>query len=99
MWRFILGIRSDVCADFPAVNQRVLSLKLEQMGISNVQTASSGLEALSVARSAAVPFDVILMDVWFLCFLTMGEGRSDACIIVLLWHAKSGLPDICKRCS
>ena len=54
---------SFLVVDDIAVNKRVLSLTLEQRGLRNVRTASSGAEAIETARTALPPFDVIFMDV------------------------------------
>ena len=52
----------SICAE---LNRRVLTLKLEQMGLKFIRCANDRAEALREACGAAVPFDLVLTDVCF----------------------------------
>ena len=52
-------------ADDVPMNRRVLSLKLQQMGFSNITEAGDGLEALRMIQESSTVFSAIMMDVCF----------------------------------
>ena len=54
---------SFLVVDDIAINRRVLTLTLEQRGLLNVRSASSGIEAIQAVRTADPRFDVVFMDV------------------------------------
>jgi CheY-like chemotaxis protein len=45
------------------LNQRVITLKLQQRGFTSIDVTSSGLEAINTVQCATVAYDIILMDV------------------------------------
>jgi len=54
-------IRALVVDDNPQV-LRVINRQLEKLGVSQVQTAADGAEALRLVTSASQPYDVVLCD-------------------------------------
>ena len=67
---------------------RVITRQLERLGISQVQTAADGDEAMRLVTSAAPPYDVVLCDFCMpneggLAFLRRLADRSDKPAVIL----------------
>ena len=92
-------IRALVVDDDPQV-LRVINRQLEKLGISQVQTAADGEEAMRLVTSAPQPYDVVLCDLCMpnedgLVLLRRLAERSDKPAVILT--SGEGVPMIEAR--
>ena len=71
------------------MNLAVLKAMLQKLGCFDISTARDGKEALDILKSAEVPFDLVLTDMWMP--VLNGEGlvraiRADAELAELTVH-------------